>query len=171
MIHMYMAQIEDTANVQSLYKVASEVLYHSPIVQNMGLFLVGIDKPYPRPSSVDTTKCAGFAHKRYLLAQVRKIHIIHSSTNRPLESVYMQSASTGNPKESLSCNADQLGQMDLQGWILASSLINGEKQAGRGFTHEDRSYFHRLETIAYGRWDDGRWDIYDSQVHDGHWIP
>jgi hypothetical protein len=81
-----------------------------------------------------------------------------------LGDVFMKSPRISDGHRTLeACQADELGQMDLQALILASSF-KVEPIWRHSFTY--RNYFHRLETIAVGRWDDGRWNIYRSQISD-----
>ena len=62
-----------------LYQVTSPILYHTPIVQNLGLFFEGIQHPYDKSRN-------GIApyHKFEHFDQVRKLHLIHASSNIPL---------------------------------------------------------------------------------------
>ena len=84
--------------MQMLYQVAAPVLYNSPIVQNLGLFLLGIEKPSPpnqagpkKQDSSDASNQSPPFHKIHLLDKVKKLYIVHASSRIPIENPYMVS--------------------------------------------------------------------------------
>jgi hypothetical protein len=161
-----------------MYQVVTDVLYQSPIVQNFGLFLKGIEKPLVpikhRPkdgeSEIITTKTKTgplIEHKRNLLGKVRKLTLIHYSSFEPLKDVHMMSTARRNQDVDLdSCSADDLGQADLDGWKLARDLIHQVDHPGMSgsIPFAYRNAFSRLESLSFGTWDDGRWRIYEREV-------
>jgi hypothetical protein len=165
-----MAILERT-DVQDIYRVTSPILYESPIVQNVGLFLRGIERPYPRISRYDNKRRAGYEHKRDLLGKVKKLHIVHASSNRPLGEVFMTvDGDEHKHKHKIDTlltayDADILGLMDLSGWQLARDFIAGGNTLTKKFDpdYQYQNYFTQLETVSFGAFDDGRWARYDSQ--------
>jgi hypothetical protein len=154
-----------------MYQVVTEVLYHSPIVQNFGLFLEGLQKPLvpikPRqtpgvPASITTKTGSLVGHKRYLLGKVRKLTLIHHSTSKGMEDLHMMSTAGRNRDIELKyCYADERGQDDLDGWTLVKDLIRQMDQGLSGsIPFAYRNAFSRLESLSFGTWDDGRWSVY-----------
>jgi hypothetical protein len=147
-----------------MYEVVTEVLYHSPIVQNFGLFLDGLQKPLapmPRQKSgvpASTTIKTGslVEHKRYLLSKVRKLTLIHHSTRKGIEDLHMMSTAGRNRDIELKyCYADERGQDDLDGWTLVKDLIRQMDQGLSGsIPFAYRNAFSRLESLSFGTWDD-----------------
>jgi len=132
----------------------------------MGLFLVGLDLPFPRVSSSHYNVKADFVHKQTLLAEVRNLHVVHSSTNRELKAISMKTFHIdGHHKPLQVCETDQLGLMDLQGWTLAK-LIIGKTILGQRSrnTLNTNNFLPKLQTLTFGSWDDGRWQIYETQA-------
>jgi hypothetical protein len=161
-----MAILERT-DVQDIYRVTSPILYESPIVQNMGLFLRGIERPYPRISRYDNKRRAGYEHKRDLLGKVKKLHIVHSSSNRSRGEVFMTVDGGARKIDTLltAYDADILGLMDLSGWQLARDFLAGGNTLTKKFDpdYQYKNYLIHLETVSFGAFDDGRWARYDSQ--------
>jgi len=161
-----MAILERT-DVQDIYRVTSPILYESPIVQNMGLFLRGIERPYPRISRYDNKRRAGYEHKRDLLGKVKKLHIVHASSNRPRGEVFMSVDGGARKIDTLltAYDADTLGLMDLSGWQLAKDFIAGGNTLNLKFDpeYQYKNYFIHLETVSFGAFDDGRWARYALQ--------
>ena len=79
-----------------MYRIVAPVLYEEPIVQNIGLFFLGIEQPgqgrndsddqaniisHPEIENVSETVTEGSIpyHKRHLLDLVKKLHIIRAS--------------------------------------------------------------------------------------------
>jgi hypothetical protein len=118
-----------------MYQVVTEVLYHSPIVQNFGLFLEGLQKPLAPikarqkpgvPASTTSKIKTGslVEHKRNLLGKVRKLTLIHHSRREFLEDLHMMSTAwRARDIELRACYADKRGQDDLDGWKLVKELI------------------------------------------------
>lgn len=77
----------------------------------MGLFLVGIEERYPRTLFNDNTKRSDIDHKQTLLGMVRKIHIVHASSKRPLGPVFMNMGTNTRRTNALltAYKADELG--------------------------------------------------------------
>lgn len=155
-------------------------MYHSPVVQNLGLFLQGIEEPLPAlthlpalgsstPTADDNNYDVG--HKRDLLSKVRKLYIINTSSAKPGGAVYMVTRGShlydGNTAD---CHADKLGSVDLAAWELASDLLSPRDHPVLRHLSLSR-LFTCLETICFGTWDDGRWNTYyqrlpdDSRLH------
>jgi hypothetical protein len=157
----------DRIDVQDIYRVTSAILYDTPIVQNMGLFLRGIERPYPRLSRDDNRRRAGYEHKRHLLGRVKKLHIVHASSNRSRGEVFMTVDGGARKIDTLltAYDADILGLMDLSGWQLARDFIAGGNTLTKKFDpdYQYKNYFIHLETVSFGAFDDGRWARYDSQ--------
>lgn len=101
----------------------------------MGLFLVGIEQSYPRVSRYDNKKQASYPHKRDLLGKVKKLHIVHASSSRPLGEVFMTMDQGARQIETLltAYDADRLGLMDLSGWQMARDFIAGGDTSSRKF--------------------------------------
>jgi hypothetical protein len=160
----------DKIDVQDFYRVTSAILYDTPIVQNMGLFLRGIERPYPRVSRYDNKRRAGYEHKRDLLGKVKKLHIVHASSNRPRGEVFMTVDRGARKIDTLltAYDADVLGLMDLSGWQLARDFIAGGNTLTKKFDpdYQYKNYFIHLETVSFGAFDDGRWARYASQEDD-----
>lgn len=140
-----------------MYRTVSPILYHTPIVQNLGLFLLGIEQP-PR---LDDDKDNIPYHKSKLLDKVTKLHLIHSSSRKGVGRRYMTTPwSLGtfphifNEERLKTCNADRLGMADLEGWLLATQTFRAMPSA--------RRMFNKLEAVSFGSWDDGRWRHYQK---------
>jgi len=143
---------------QDMYKTVSPILYHTPIVQNLGLFLLGIEQP---PRAADDDDVIPY-HKSKLLNKVTKLHLIHSSSRKAVGTRYMTMPSSHeatprvfNENDLRICNADRLGLADLEGWLLATRILRATPSA--------RTMFNRLETLSFGTWDDGRWQYYGGR--------
>jgi hypothetical protein len=159
-----------------MYQVVTEVLYHSPIVQNFGLFLEGIQrplapiKPRPRPEApaplTEKTKIGSLVeHKRHLLGKVRKLTLIHHSTMEDLEDLHMMSRGGRSHDVDLKyCYGDERAQDDIDGWKLVKELIRPMDQGLSGsIPFAYRNAFSRLESFSFGTWDDGRWMLYKQE--------
>lgn len=142
------------------------MLYDSPIVQNLGLFLQGVDKPVPSINSQHPSTGADDDeitdntpvpyHKQALLNLVTNLHIVHASSSVPLpvDDCYLVMP-TYERRTLVSleeCRADRLGKMDLDGYVLADDIMRRMEPR--------HPSFDRLKTLALGAWDDGRWHIY-----------
>jgi hypothetical protein len=132
----------------------------------MGLFLRGIERPYPRLSRDDNRRRAGYEHKRHLLGKVKKLHIVHAFSNRPRGQVFMNVEGGARKIDTLltAYDADVLGLMDLSGWQLARDFIAGGNTLTKKFgsDYQYKNYFIKLETVSFGSFDDGRWARYES---------
>ena len=138
-----------------MYRTVSPILYHTPIVQNLGLFLLGIEQP---PRAADGDNDIPY-HKSKLLDKVTKLHLIHSSSRKGVGTRYMTTPSSheATPRvfdenQLRTCNADRLGLADLEGWLLATRILRATPSA--------RTMFNRLEGLSFGIYDDGRWQYY-----------
>lgn len=117
------------------YRVAAPVLYESPIVQNLGLFLLGIDKPSPTDppgsnsqDSSDASNQSPPFHKIHLLDQVKKLYIVHASSRIPIENPYMVSVVEEDESGVHDAiDADALGRADLKGWALADRVLDAAR--------------------------------------------
>lgn len=65
-----------------MYKVASAVLYESPIVQDMGMLLQGVEQPFPR-TSLDGTRRFESEHKQTLLGKIKSFTIRRINRSAP----------------------------------------------------------------------------------------
>jgi hypothetical protein len=132
----------------------------------MGLFLRGIEQPYPRLSRDDNKRRAGYDHKRDLLGKVKKLHIVHASSNRSRGEVFMTVDGGRRKIDTLltAYDADILGLMDLSGWQLARGFIAGGNTLTKKFDpdYQYQNHFTQLETVSFGAFDDGRWARYAS---------
>lgn len=123
----------------------------------MGLFITGVEKPTRQTE--DEHHSVPY-HKRKLLDQVRKLHLVHASARDGIseEDCSMVLQIDLHPQRGIpqSCRSDRLGTADLEGWILAESIIKEvlREDPPGGIT------FNRLECLSVGAWDDGRWGAY-----------
>jgi hypothetical protein len=146
---------------QEMYRTVSPILYHTPIVQNLGLFLLGIDQT-PRPDDDDVVPY----HKSRLLDKVQKLHLIHASSRKGVERQYMTAPCTETEPDPFSfseeslktCDADKLGMADVEGWLLAERILK--------VTPIARPMFNKLKAFSFGVWDTGRWDDYHNSLGD-----
>lgn len=156
-----------------MYRLATSVLYKELVVQNVGLLLMGIQEPRPTVAeNVSTGHNAGNDssdadqsvpyHKSVLLDKIEKVHIVLASSRVPVEEPYMVvvGASPRRLDRLESHKADRLGTLDLDGWILAGSLV--DIVASRSMGHTDNISFARLQILTSGMWDDGRWTVYSK---------
>lgn len=144
-----------SSSQQTLYQVVSPILYDSPIVQNLGLLLLGIETP----RSDDDQHSIPY-HKTTLLDQVRALHIIHASSRIPNSVIHCYMASSYSPPwESLKSDvedADTLGRADLDSWMLAAHLIDRYHK----LQSPQCLLFKDLRALMAGTWDDHRWQHY-----------
>lgn len=106
-------------------------------------------------------------HKRTLLDAVTKLYIVNASSRIPVHICFMR----GHPRKSDidipldKCRADRLGQMDLDGWILADRV---SRLAKLNRWHHAILFKH-MKSIAFGAWDDGRWRQYRRGQLESPW--
>ena len=133
----------------------------------MGLFLRGIEATYPRISRYDNKRRASYEHKRQLLGKVKKLYIVHASSNRSRGEVFMTVAGDEHKINTLltAYDADILGLMDLSGWQLARDFIAGGNTLTKKFDpdYQYKNHFTQLETVSFEAFDDGRWARYKAQ--------
>jgi len=137
-----------------MYETVSPILYHSPIVQNLGLFLEGIQHPYESRSAP--------YHKIDLLSKVINLSIIHASSPDTIKSPRLAIVDDGaapNPDVVDSFTGDRLGISDLRSWEPASSLWKSYHNTSNAHTIPT-TLFKNLKAMSFGVWDDGRWSIY-----------
>jgi len=106
--------------------VVCPILYHAPVVQNLGLFLRGIDKPLPPPQT-DHDKYPVPSHKAALLDLTTSLHVVHASSRNPLLKPYLESKMRfSRPEKNIvrSSRADRLGRVDLAGWRMTRRLLD-----------------------------------------------
>ena len=170
-----------------MYKIVATVLYEEPIVQNIGLFFLGIEQPsQDRNESDDQANIISHSetengsetgtegsipyHKRHLLDLVKKLHIIRASSNTPLDKYYIEHPTTpylfyGSDLQSVKC--DRLARAEIEGWLLAESLLKRlAAQPDSKVSWESASpliSFRRLTALTFGLWDDGRWEVYEDK--------
>jgi hypothetical protein len=61
-----------------MYQIVSPILYEAPVVQNMGLFLQGIEVPRPTRRGKKTDDAVNHGapyHKMELLGHVKQLHM------------------------------------------------------------------------------------------------
>ena len=159
-----------------LYEIVSPMLYETPVVQDMGLFLQGVEKPLPnhdrlmRPDgekSIDEDDHAVPYHKKKLLGLVKRLYIDHASSSKSTGPMYMRTRGVSGwtmPIEA--CTADVLGTRDLNSWTMAKDLIRQLKSVqskNRGYYRLCEA-FTQLKSVSFGTWDTRRWAYYRQQV-------
>lgn len=128
-------------------------------MQNIGLFLQGIEKPMPGEDgfsahirSIDPTEQLVPYHKKMLLGLVKNLHIVHASSDRPMGKVFMLAQGQVRHMATLEARrGDILGEMDLSSWIMARGLNR---------SYWLRGAFKNLKSISFGARDSGRWSTY-----------
>jgi hypothetical protein len=172
-----------------MYQVSAPILYEEPIVQNIGLFFLGVEQPITGRNEPDgqadiasqskmreenETEIAQSIpyHKRQLLDIVKKINIIRASSSTPLDKCYLEhpyDAYLNRASQLHDAKCDRLARGEIEGWILAQSLVErlGEQSTIK-YGWESAFpliSFRRLTTITLGLWDDGRWETYQDRAH------
>jgi hypothetical protein len=159
-----------------MYQIVSPILYQAPVVQDMGLFLQGIEKPLPNHDHLirrdgdkmnnDDDHAVPY-HKKKLLGQIKRLYIVHASSSKSTGPAYMLSRDTSGWEMPLeACNADVLGTRDLKSWIMAKDLIRqlkDMKSQHRGYYRLCEA-FSQLKSVSFGTWDTGRWGYYQQEV-------
>jgi hypothetical protein len=164
-----------------MYQIVSPILYEAPVVQNMGLFLQGIEVPRPTRRGKKTDDAVNHGapyHKMELLGHVKQLHIVHASSSKSAGPVYMtsQEASHRDPffrRQSAleACTADALGTADLHSWIMVKDLIGqleGIEPQRRHFFMLGEA-FSQLKFVSFGMWDTGRWNTYEEDASRRDW--
>lgn len=171
-----------------MYKIVAPVLYEELIVQNIGLFFLGIEKPSHGRNQADdriniisqsdieceagprTDKAVPY-HKRYLLDLVKKVNIIRFSSSTPLDKYYIENPAEAGwyPASNLDfANCDRLARAEIDGWILAESLLKRLAEQSDSNLSWESAFplisFRRLTALTFGMWDDGRWALYEKNV-------
>jgi hypothetical protein len=134
-----------------MYQIVAPILYDEPIVQNVGLFFLGVEQPIIGRNEPDNQEDVvsqskiesenesetktGTAqlipyHKRRLLDFVKKINIIRVSSSTPLDRCYMEYSGSAWYSAYISdtfllkaTNCDRLAREEIEGWVLAGSLL------------------------------------------------
>jgi hypothetical protein len=160
-----------------MYQIVSPILYQAPVVQDMGLFLQGIEKPLPNHGGLsrqngaqindDDNDHAVPYHKKKLLGQIKRLYMVHASSSKSTGPAYMLSRDTSRWEMPLeACNADDLGTRDLKSWIMAKDLIRqlkDMKSRHRGY-YKLCEAFSQLKSVSFGTWDTGRWNYYQQEA-------
>lgn len=148
-----------------MYAIVTPLIYREPIVQDLGLFIQGIEKPLPAGKTFDHGLHIGThedlpLHKLHALSFVRNLHLVHASSS---DAVTPQLCTTNKAYEFPSSDlthADKLGRADLDGWRDANIVIKRAKEVhGESFP-----IFQQVEHLTLGAWDDGRWSSYGSRT-------
>ena len=171
-----------------MYKVVAPILYEEPIVQNIGLFFLGIEQPSQDQNESDDqantishseienrsetgTEGSIPYHKRHLLDLVKKLNIIRASSSTPLYRCYIEHPTTSflllaADKHLIKC--DPLATAEIEGWTLAKSLLNRlAEQSDTKLSWKSASpliLMQRLTALTFGLWDDGRWAFYQNKA-------
>ena len=136
------------------------ILYDAPVVQNLGLFLRGIDKPLPPPQT-DHDKYPVPSHKAALLDLTTSLHVVHASSRNPLLKPYLESKMRHSlPEKNIvrSSRADRLGRVDLAGWRMTRRLLDVTEP--KSLLVSQGTLFKSIKAFSFGAWDDGRWETY-----------
>jgi hypothetical protein len=158
-----------------MYQIVSPILYEAPVVQDMGLFLQGIEKPLPNHDRLirrdgdkmnnDDDHAVPY-HKKKLLGQIKRLYIVHASSSKSTGPAYMLTRDTDEWRTPVeACTADVLGTRDLSSWIMAKDLIRQLKNLRsehRGY-YRLREAFSQLNSVSFGTWDTGRWNRYQLE--------
>jgi hypothetical protein len=140
-----------------MYQTVSPTLYHSPIVQNVGQFLEGIQHPYQSQTTP--------YHKLDLLDKVFNLSIIHASSSEPVKSPRLSILDNGiapDPNAVDMFMVDRLGKSDLESWKLAN-VLSKSITAGSDTRPLPAILFKNLKALSFGIWDDGRWLVYKDR--------
>jgi len=170
-----------------MYQIVAPILYDEPIVQNIGLFFLGVEQPITgqnetdgevdlvsRPEAdteteIETEQSVPY-HKRQLLDLVRKINIIRASSSTPLDKCYMEHPyraylDDGSQMDQMDC--DRLARGEMEGWVLAERLLKrlGEQSDSKLLWQCPAPIisFQGLSALTLGLWDDGRWTTYEDR--------
>lgn len=151
-------QRSNALTIQAMYGLVAPILYAEPIVQDLGLFLRGIEGPPPdSPASRDESiEPRPPFHKRQLLKRVSKLHIVTASRRDYVRPYLRLPNNPHEPSHSTSLDIDVLGRADLDGMQEANRML-GLSETGHGKSHR---IFPNLHTVSLGSWDDGRWAAY-----------
>jgi hypothetical protein len=158
----------------------SPILYEAPVVQDIGLFLHGVENPVikldrPRRVYWDLPECrqtkdAGDQavpySKNKLLGQVKRLYFVHASSSKSTGPAYMLTRDTSRWETPLgACNADILGTQDLKSWFTARNIVCDlkSKKPHSGFERLHEA-FSQLKSMSFGTWDTGRWNHYQHEV-------
>jgi hypothetical protein len=174
-----------------MYEVVAPILYDEPIVQNIGLFFLGVEQPSHgrnapddqediRKSEADNetgTKTEDDHsipyHKRQLLDLVKKINFIRASSSQTIDEFYMENVNheyKENDSYLNEMNCDKLGREDIEGLILAKSLLERSVEHSDSKLPWQRAFplisFRHLTALTFGLWDDGRWAVYEDNANE-----
>jgi hypothetical protein len=173
-----------------MYQIVAPILYDEPVVQNIGLFFLGVEQPLTGRNELDdqnnivsqseigneneteteTAQSIPY-HKRQLLDLVKKINIVRASSSSAINACYME-----HPSKAYLDEASQLDRMDcdglargeIEGWVLAETLLKRlAKQSGSKLSWQcafPLISFRSLAALTFGLWDDGRWTIYEDNA-------
>jgi len=171
-----------------MYKIVAPVLYEEPIVQNIGLFFLGVEQPsHGRNKSDDQANNISQSefengsetgtegsipyHKRHLLDLVKKLHIIRASSRTRLDKYYIEHSSKAHfdsASDLKYADCGRLARAELEGWFLAESLLKRlAEQSDSKFSCERALpliSFRRLTALTFAMWDDGRWALYEKEA-------
>ena len=152
-----------------MYGIVTPVLYREPVVQDLGLFLKGIQRPMATGTTIDHAKTLHPAesvplHKIHALALVKSLHLVHASSRHAItpnvttEELEDPDSDTNDDygRYVRDCHTKSLADSDINGWNKANNLIyQARKVHGRPF-----SILQGIVILTLGQWDDGRWDSY-----------
>jgi hypothetical protein len=148
-----------------MYAIITPLLYREPIVQNLGLFIQGIEKPLPDAMTFDHDPyiCPVEVlplHKLHALALVRKLHLVHASSSKLVTPLLCTNNKAYEFPTGDTCDVDSLARADLDGWRDAITITKRARN-----THgESFLIFQHVEHLTLGAWDDGRWATYIANI-------
>lgn len=157
-----------------MYEIVTPILYREPVVQDLGLFLRGIERPLPagtsvaHPNSIDHVEPLPL-HKLHALALVKGMHLVHASSRHPITPVATRKerektrldSNRGHGRYAFVgvyslCHTDSLAENDINGWNKADTIVTKAEQVhGESF-----SILQGIDILTLGQWDDGRWKSY-----------
>ena len=173
-----------------MYQIVAPILYDEPIVQNIGLFFLGVEQPTPsrndlddqndivsqseiendNETETDTAQSIPY-HKRRLLDLAKRVNIIRASSSKPLDKCYMECSGSAYMSHTIqlkATNCDRLAREEIEGWVLAGSLLErlAEQSASKNGWQCAFPFisFRQLTALTFGLWDDGRWAIYQERA-------
>ena len=150
-----------SANSQRLYAIVTPILYHEPIVQDLGLLLRGIEKPLPEGLALEHSHFIALEeelplHKLHALALVQRLHLVHASSRLPVIPELRTNNKAYEFPSSEKCHADALARIDLDGWENTKTIT----RRARKVHGETFPILQHVEYLVLGPWDDERWTTY-----------
>lgn len=148
--------IREDTDLQVMYELVTPVLYDEVVVQDLGQFLRGIEDSSLSNSADDVNQPSAPQHKLQLLAKVKKLHIVPSSTRDTVSPWFILTNKAYEFPSPELCDIDILGRADIDGLQEANRIIDGS-----GARYEDlRRALSSLKSVSFGAWTDSRWTFY-----------